>query len=474
MQPQSVDDCLLQQVNLKAQIKLRRIFSFPVLIRNHFLLKKFDSTTGFIRLSCLAKENSFRQLLEYPNGMQNLMNILFQFNYTNWFYDQNFNAVLPIFSKERKQVQILIKKNQVEEFKKFLQELEVKQEWEPREAEYVPNKDMIKLFIVFETKEDAQIGFGKIQQSKSIYGIQNAKMEEVDYFSKFLSIVATKQQQFQEQRINNMRNYEDRNYDETSNQFQNYSQQQQPQQQIPQQQQSQQVQEVQQVQQQSQQQPQQSYQQEQQFYDYSSSDIVSQRLNQIRTKDKVELNFAPLQEQQFQFSFAPIFYPQQDVQQQEVPINPQQQPQPELQPQQEQIQVEQPQEQPSAGQPIEQTDQKQPRETESNKENSVEKNHGRKYDEGRTENYQKPYYQNRYQVLMNISMQQKRRPNNESYQHSNKYYDNSYTRKPQQHYSNIELLISSDRLENDLREFTGYKKYSQRPQKEYYEPKRES
>ncbi|CAD8208565.1 unnamed protein product [Paramecium octaurelia] len=441
MQPQSVDDCLLQQ--------LRRIFSFPVLSRNHFLLKKFDSTTGFIRLSCLAKENSFRQLLEYPNGMQNLMNILIQFNYTNWFYDQNFNAVLPIFSKERKQVQILIKKNQVEEFKKFLQELEVKQEWEPKEAEYVPNKDMSKLFIVFETQEDAQLGFSKIQQSKSIYGIQNAKMEEVDYFSKFLSIVTTKQQQFQEQRINNMRNYEDRNYDETSNQFQNYSQQQQqPQQQIPQQQQSQQVQSV-------QQQSQQSYQQEQQFYDYSSSDIVSQRLNQIRTKDKVELNFAPLQEQQFQFSFAPIFYPQQDVQQQEVPINSQQQPQSE--PQQEPIQVEQPLEQHDVGQPIEQTDQRQARETESNKENSVEKNHGRKYDEGRTENYQKPYYQNRYQ--------QKRRPNNESYQHPNKYYDNSYNRKPQQHYN---------RLENDLREFTGYKKYQQRPQKEYYEPKRES
>lgn len=43
----------------------------------------------------------------------------------------------------------------MEEFKKFLLELEVKLEWEPKEAEYVPNKDMIKLFIVFETQEDA-------------------------------------------------------------------------------------------------------------------------------------------------------------------------------------------------------------------------------------------------------------------------------------------------------------------------------
>ncbi|CAD8120116.1 unnamed protein product [Paramecium sonneborni] len=457
MQPQIVDDCLHQQ--------LRRIFSFPILSRNNFLLKKFDSSTGYIRLSCLAKENSFRQFLEYQNGLQNLVNVLIQFNYTNWVYDQTFNAVCPIFTKERKQVQILIQKNQVEEFKKFLQELEVKQEWEPMEAIYIPNKDMIKLFIVFETQEDAQYGFSKIQLSKSIYGIQNAKMEEVDYFAKFLSIVTTKQLQFQEQRMNNMRKYDDRNYDEIQNQFQIHQQYQQQssqyvqQQQQPQQwqqqqtqqqqQQPQQPQQQQQQQTQSQQQQQQPQQQEQQqFYDYQSLDIVSQRLNQIRTKEKIELNFAPLQEQQFQFSFAPIFYPPQT----EIPLNQQKLPE------QEPIQVENLQEIPYVEQQSQQPEQRQEKETESNKENSVDKNHDKKYDEGGNEQYQKPYYQNRYQ--------QKRRPYNDSHYHQNKYYEKgNNNRKAQQNYNN---------LEDDLKEFTGYKKYQQRPQKEYYEPKKES
>ena len=64
-------------------------------------------------------------------------------------------------------MQVLIKRNQVDEFKKFLLELEVKQEWEPKEADYLPNKEMIKLFFVFETEEDAQTAFSKIQQSKA-------------------------------------------------------------------------------------------------------------------------------------------------------------------------------------------------------------------------------------------------------------------------------------------------------------------
>ncbi|CAD8195455.1 unnamed protein product [Paramecium pentaurelia] len=414
MQQQTIDESILQQ--------LRRILSFEFLSRNNFLLSKFDPNTGCIMLQCLAKEKSFRQLIDYPYGIDALVNILIKYNYSNWIFDQTFNVIRPIFDKERKQVQILIKKNQVDEFKKFLQEIDLVKECEVQEAEYIANKDMIKLFIIFDNEDEAQTSFSKIQQCKVTYSIQNAKMEEVDYFTKFLNIVQSKQQQFQEYRMNNIRNYEDRQIEDQ--QFSNQQQQNQYQQQK----------------------FYQNHQQEKQQYDYTSSDIVNQRLNQIRSNEKIEFNYAPLQEQQSMFSFVPI-----------INLN-QQQPQftekrnsieiitTEVIPENNQV--------PYAEQTETQINQMQiTRETESNKENSVERNNQKT---NSTELYtQKQYNIHGYQQN---GYQQKKR-NNYNY-NQNKYHNN----RKQQYYNH---------LENDLKEFTGYKKYQQRQQKEYYELKKE-
>ncbi|CAD8103021.1 unnamed protein product [Paramecium sonneborni] len=424
MQQQNEDDGILQQ--------LKRILSFQFLSRNYFLLRKFDPNTGCIRLQCLAKEKSFRQYIDYPYGIETIANILIQYNYTNWIFDQAFNVIIPIFAKERKQVQILIKKNHVDEFKNFLQELDLAREFEVQEAEYIANKDMIKLFIIFDNEDDAQIGFSKIQQCKAAFSIQNAKMEEVDYFNKFLYIVQSKQQQFQDYRNNNPRNYEDHQIDEQS--FQQYSQPQQQQQNPNQQFQQQKF-----------------YENEKQFQQDYSSDIVSQRLNQIRSNQKIELNYAPLQEQQSMFSFVPLISPSQqfpnsDVQEiQQYIKSPQENTENDeakqaeyIEPQTNEIQI--------------------TRETESNKENSVERNIKKKFQE---ELYQQKshtihgYQKNGYQ---------KRRYNYDNNQ--NRYYNNSNHRK-QQYYCDY------NRLEDDLREFTGFKKYQQKQQKEYYELKKE-
>ncbi|CAK93809.1 unnamed protein product (macronuclear) [Paramecium tetraurelia] len=426
MQQQTVDESILQQ--------LRRILSFDFLSRNYFLLRKFDPNSGYVMLQSLAKEKSFRPLIDYPYGIEALVNILIQYNYSNWIFDQTFNVVRPIFAQERKQVQILIKKNQVDDFKTFLQELDLVKECEVQEAEYIANKDMIKLFIIFDNEDEAQMNFSKIQQQKATYSIQNAKMEEVDYFTKFLNIVQSKQQQFQEYRMNNPRNYEDRQAED-----QQFSHQQ--------------------TQNQQQQKFYQHHQQEkQQQQDYTSSDIVNQRLNQIRSSDRIEFNYAPLQEQQSLFSFVPLVNPTQQVAVQYstqfiekknsieilpsevVPECARKEDAEQIETQNNQMQI--------------------TRETESNKENSVERNNQKSYSRElyqEKQHFKPGYQQNGYQ--------QKRR-NNYDYNQS-KYHNN---RKPQ--YYSIKLS-NLDRLEDDLKEFTGYKKYQQRQQKEYYELKKE-
>ncbi|CAD8095213.1 unnamed protein product [Paramecium primaurelia] len=415
MQQQTVDENILQQ--------LRHILSFQFLSRNYFLLRKFDPNTGCIRLQCLAKEKSFRQYLDYPYVIETLANILIQYNYSNWIFDQTFNVIRPIFAKERKQVQILIKKNHVDEFKKFLLELDISKEYEIQEAEYIANKDLIKLFIIFDNEDEAQRGFSKIQQCKVTFAIQNAKMEEVDFFNKFLNIVQSKQQQFQEQRMNNARNYEDMQFEQQQFQHHQYPQQNQY----------------------KQYQQQKFYQQQQ---DCTSFDIANQRLNQIKSNEKIELNYAPLQEQQSMFSFLPHLNPIQQIQIQEGQENPKFSEKKnsieiistEVEPQNSQLQTNQMQ---ISG------------ETESNKENSVERNNQKKTHQ--VELYEQKQY-SKYGYQQN-GYQQKRR-NNYEY---NKYHNKSNNRK--QPYYN--------RLENDLSEFTGYKKYQQRQQKEYYEVKKE-
>ncbi|CAK93610.1 unnamed protein product (macronuclear) [Paramecium tetraurelia] len=420
MQQQTIDESILQQ--------LRRILSFQSLSRNYFLLRKFDLSIGCIRLQSLAKEKSFRQLLDYPNGIETLVNILIQYNYSNWIFDQDFNVIRPIFRKERKQVQILIKKNQVDEFKKFLLELDLEKECEVLEAEYIANKDFTKLFIVFDNEDEAQRGFSKIQSCKATFAIQNAKMEEVDFYNRFLNIVQSKQQQFQDQRMNNPRNYEDMQMEHQ--QFSHHHQSQQNQY--------------------LQYQQQKFYQQQQQ--ECSTSDIVNQRLNQIRSNEKIELNYAPVQEQQSMFSFVPNLNPQQYGSMQEGYENPN------FGENRKTIEIirievdsENTQSQ-NAEQFESQTNQRQiSRETESNKENSVERNNKKTH---QVELYEeKQHFKHGHQ-------QNGYGRNNYEY---NKYHNKQNNRK--QPYYN--------RLENDLSEFTGYKKYQQRQQKEYYEVKKE-
>ncbi|CAD8189868.1 unnamed protein product [Paramecium octaurelia] len=422
MLQQTIDESILQQ--------LRRILSFDFLSRNYFLLRKFDPNSGCVMLQSLAKEKSFRPLIDYPYGVEALVNILIQYNYSNWIFDQNFNVVRPIFAQERKQVQILIKKNQVDDFKTFLQELDLVKECEVQEAEYIANKDMIKLFIIFDNEDEAQMSFGKIQQQKATYSIQNAKMEEVDYFAKFLSIVQLKQQQFQEYRMNNPRNYEDRQAeDQQFSHKQTQNQQQYQQQKFYQ-----------------------NHQQEkQQQQEYTSSDIVNQRLNQIRSSEKIEFNYAPLQEQQSLFSFVPLVNPTQQVAIQQNTQFIEKKNSIEILPTE--VVLESTRKQDVEQIETQNNQMQMTRETESNKENSVERNN-QKANQG--ELYQQKqhvkhgYQQNGYQ--------QKRR-NNYDYNQS-KYHNN---RKPQYY----------NRLEDDLKEFTGYKKYQQRQQKEYYEVKKE-
>ncbi|CAD8106305.1 unnamed protein product [Paramecium sonneborni] len=427
MQQHSLDDDILYQ--------LRRILSFQFLSRNYFLLRKFDPNTGCINLQCLAKEKSFRQLVDYPYGIETIANILIQYNYTNWIFDQTFHVIRPIFEKERKQVQILIKKNNVDEFKIFLEEFDIVKEYEVQEAEYIANKDMIKIFIIFENEDDAQISFSKIQQCKALFAIQNAKMEEVDYFQKFLNIVQSKQQQFQDYRMNNHKNYQNNQIDDQ--QFQQYSQAQQQNQQF---------------------QNQKLYENDKQFkQDYSSSDIVNQRLNQIRSNEKIELNYAPVQEQQSMFSFVPFLNSTQSITNQitqDIPkfieknnsID--------------KIQDERNTENMKQSEYIEyQTNQIQIlSETESNKENSLERNN--------KQTHQKELYQQKQYMDQGYQKNgyQKRRNN---YGNNQNRQNNNKNNRKQQYYSNY------NRLEDDLREFTGFKKYQQRQQKEYFELKKE-
>lgn len=50
----------------------------------------------------------------------------------------------------------------MDEFKKFLHELDLTKECEVLEAEYIANKDLIKLFIIFDNEDEAQRSFSKI------------------------------------------------------------------------------------------------------------------------------------------------------------------------------------------------------------------------------------------------------------------------------------------------------------------------